>query len=79
MLFSYVAAYEGVPTVFLSGDKSLCEEGEKLHPMLHVVAVKEGIGSSVISMVPSKALKLIRETSRKIFKTKFRRSKNIIT
>lgn len=75
MLFSYVAAYEGVPTVFLSGDKSLCEEGEKLHPMLHVVAVKEGIGSSVISMVPSKALKLIRETSEKSLKQNLEEAK----
>lgn len=67
-IFSYVAAYENVPTVFLSGDKTLCEEGTKLHHGLHTVAVKEGVGASVISMIPSKALRLIKETSEKSLK-----------
>lgn len=60
-LFSYAAAYEGVPTVFLSGDKMLCEEAKEMHPKIHTVSVKEGVGAAVISMVPKKALKLIRE------------------
>lgn len=67
-LFSYAAAYEGVPTVFLSGDKALCEEGKKLHPGLYTAAVKEGIGASVVSLAPNKAKELIKETSKNSLK-----------
>lgn len=67
-LYSYTAAYEGVPTVFLSGDKMLCEEGKKLHPGIKTVAVKEGVGSAVISMAPKKALKKIKEVAEESLK-----------
>lgn len=75
MLYSYAAAYEGVPTVFLSGDKMLCEEGKRLHPSLHTVAVKEGIGSSAICISTDKSLKLIKENVEKSLKIDFNKAK----
>lgn len=44
MLYSYACALEGVPTVFLSGDKMLCEDSANLHPGLITCPVKEGLG-----------------------------------
>ena len=61
MIYSFCAAYEGVPTVFLSGDKALCSSGLQLYPWLSTVAVKEGCGLSSINMAPKKACRLIRE------------------
>jgi len=46
MIYSWAAAYYGVPTVFLSGDKMLCEDYADLHPALHAVAVKDGSGGA---------------------------------
>jgi D-amino peptidase len=61
MIYSLCAAYEGVPSVFLSGDKALCNSSEELYPWLTTVAVKEGCGLSTIAMAPKKARRLIRE------------------
>lgn len=68
MLYSYAAALEGVPTVFLSGDKMLCENGKRLHPGLHTVAVKDGVGASAACLSTAKSLKLIKETAEKALK-----------
>lgn len=68
MIYSYAAAYEGVPTVFLSGDKMLCEEGVMLHPGLHTVAVKEGIGAASVCTSTNRTLRLIRENAEKSLK-----------
>jgi len=61
MIYSYVAALESVPVVFLSGDKQICEESEELHPAIVTAAVKEGRGASVLSLQPRQACDLIRE------------------
>ena len=61
MIYSWAAAYEGVPTVFLSGDKQLCEESADLHPNLVTAAVKEGDYESAICMSPAEAVKNIRK------------------
>jgi len=68
MLYSFAAAYEGVPTVFLSGDKMLCEDAVKLHPGVHTVAVKEGQGASAICISAKKSLRLIREKAEQSLK-----------
>jgi len=68
LLYSYACALEGVPTVFLSGDKTLCDDSKDLHPKLITCAVKDGIGEMTvnystvdtimnISMLSEKALK----------------------
>jgi len=75
MLYSYAAALEGVPTVFLSGDKMLCEDGKKLHPGLHTVAVKDGVGSSAACLSTTKALKLIKENAEKALKQDLEKAK----
>jgi D-amino peptidase len=46
MIYSWAAAVYGVPTVFLSGDKTLCEDEADLHPSLVAVPVKRGVGGA---------------------------------
>ena len=61
MLYAYAAASVGVPLVFLSGDKALCHDAQKLISGLTTVPVTEGRGASVVSMLPSQATRLIEE------------------
>ena len=63
MLYSWACALEGVPTVFLSGDRQLCEDSMPLHPQLVTVPVKTGMGSATRSISPALAVKRIREES----------------
>ncbi|MCL1854683.1 MAG: M55 family metallopeptidase [Clostridia bacterium] len=44
MIYSWAVARYGVPTVFLAGDKMLCEDYADLHPGLITVPVKSGLG-----------------------------------
>lgn len=67
-LYSGACALEGVPTVFLGGDKQLCEDAALLHPSLKTVAVKEGWGGATRSISPQLAVKRIREESEKALK-----------
>lgn len=61
VIHSYIAAYLGVPVVFLSGDKGLCDEVKKVQPNIRTVAVKEGRGNSTINIHPELARDLIEE------------------
>jgi D-amino peptidase len=65
MLFSYACALEGVPTVFLSGDKMLCDDFKDLHPCLITCAVKDGLGAMTMNYSPADTLKNIKELSEK--------------
>lgn len=56
MIFSYAAAYYHVPTVYLSGDKQLCETYASLHPKLITTAVKEGDAFAAVCMSPVQAI-----------------------
>ena len=58
---SYLAANYGVPVVFLSGDKMLCETAKKFNKGIETVAVKEGLGGATISINPELSCELIRE------------------
>jgi len=60
MLFSYAAAIEKVPTVFLSGDKQLCDDSTDLHPGLITCPVKEGFGEATINYNPINTLSNIK-------------------
>jgi D-amino peptidase len=60
-MYSYGALLEGVPTVFLAGDKMLCEDSKDLHPKLVTCPVKEGVGASTLNYNPVNTLKEIRE------------------
>ena len=65
LLYSYACALEKVPTVFLSGDRMLCEDFKNLHPKLVTCAVKDGIGAMTINYSPEDTVKKIRELSEK--------------
>lgn len=58
---SYLAADYGVPVVFLSGDKMLCERAKEFNPGIETVAVKEGVGGATVSINPDLACDLIKE------------------
>lgn len=58
---SYLAANYGVPVVFVSGDKMLCEKAKEFNPQIVTVAVKEGLGGATVSINPELACDLIRE------------------
>ncbi len=60
MLYSWCAAYYGVPTVFLTGDKMLTEDSMHLHPMLKTVWAKDGFGGYTRSRQPQLVCDLIR-------------------
>ena len=64
MLYSYACALEGVPTVFLSGDKTLCDDSKDLHPKLVTCAVKDGIGSMTVSYSTEDTLAKIKELAK---------------
>ena len=68
LVYSYACALEGVPTVFLSGDKMLCEDSENLHPKLVTCDVKDGIGAMTINYSTEDTLKKIKELSEKALK-----------
>jgi D-amino peptidase len=61
VLNSYAAANYGVPVVFVSGDKMLCETAKQFNNGIETVAVKEGVGGATISINPDYACELIRE------------------
>lgn len=44
LIYSWMAAWYGVPSVLLTGDKTLCEVGAELHPSLVTVPVKDDVG-----------------------------------
>ena len=59
MISSWAAAYAGVPTVYLAGDRKLCETSKSRMPWLVTTAVKEGHGDSTLSVSPKKAVAMI--------------------
>lgn len=58
---TYTAGYFGVPVLFLSGDKALCDTATKLIPGITTVAVNEGVGGGVIAMHPLDAQDAMKE------------------
>lgn len=65
LIYSYAAAYLGVPSVYLSGDLQLCQTSKNLHPNLITTAVKRGDAFAAECMSPSKAVQLIRQDVKK--------------
>ncbi len=74
---AYAAAYYKVPIAFVSGDKELMEEVKEYHSAINTLGVKEGIGNSVISIHPERAIREIRDEVRKALSTNF--MDNILT
>ena len=63
LIYSYMAAYYGVPSVLLTGDKTLCEQSQPLHPKLLTVAVKDDFGGHSQGLSAKLACKKIREAA----------------
>lgn len=63
LIYSYMAAYYGVPSVLLTGDKTLCEQSQPLHPKLLTVAVKDDFGGHNQGLSAKLACKKIREAA----------------
>jgi D-amino peptidase len=59
LINTYIAAYEKVPVVFVSGDQQLCKDSVALNPFVETCAVKEGKGSSTINIHPDLATQKI--------------------
>jgi D-amino peptidase len=67
-LYAYAAASVGVPVVFLSGDRALCEEAESLIEGIATVATLEGHGASVTSLLPGEATALIEQRLQQVLR-----------
>lgn len=55
-----LAGYHGVPVVFVSGDRAICDYCSKLFPGVETVAVKDALGVASINLHPAKARELIK-------------------
>ena len=53
------AADFGVPAVFISGDKGICDHAKEYCPDIVAVATKESVGNSTWNLHPAKTLELI--------------------
>lgn len=61
-LNSAMADELGVPSLFLSGDKGICQEVEAAYPGIRTVAVKEGVGNATWNIHPQDAIERIEKT-----------------
>lgn len=68
MMNAYTAGYYGVPVVFLSGDKALCDFAREFIPGITTVAVNEGRGGATVSLHPDVAVKAIKDGAKKAIK-----------
>jgi len=59
-LHAYAAALAGVPVVFVSGDRTLCDDIAATHPATQTFVTKWGEGSSQHSVHPAEAVDAIR-------------------
>ena len=64
LIHAYAAAHMGVPSVFLSGDRMLCDHVHEYDPQIATAAVKEGLGGATINVTPAKAQEMIRDGAR---------------
>jgi D-amino peptidase len=67
LINAYTAAFFGVPLLFLSGDRLLCESAARLDPDIATVAVSEGLGNASISINPVLATTRIKERAAAAF------------
>lgn len=62
-LFSYAAAYLGIPTVFVSGDAGICDKALSANPDIVTCCTKTGIGGAVASLHPAVVERMLEEAS----------------
>lgn len=75
LIYSYMAAYYGVPSVLLTGDRQLCEASTKYHPSLMTVAVKDDVGGRTQGLSSTLACKKIREAAEQALKQDLSKAK----
>jgi len=68
MMNAYIAAYEKVPVIAVTGDQSICDAALRLMPNVKTVAVKKGEGGGCITMHPDRAIEDIRHTVKEAFR-----------
>ena len=61
VLHAHLAAREGVPVVFLSGDAEICASARRTNPAIRTAAAFEGRGASVVARTPGDHRAAIRE------------------
>lgn len=61
LINAYTASLVGIPVVFVSGDKGVCDEVLSFQERIWTVSVQEGIGASTVSVHPQVAVKKIEE------------------
>ena len=54
-----IAGHYGVPVVFVSGDRAICEQAESMFGEVETVAVKDAIGAAAVCKHPQEAQRLI--------------------
>ena len=62
LINTYAASLVGVPVIFVSGDEELCQSISKTNENIKTVAVKKGVGNSVISIHPELAAEKIKRS-----------------
>ena len=67
-LNTFISQSYGVPVVFLSGDKMICDESKSLVPKIETVAVKQGQGGATFNLHPKTACRAIKEGVKKSLK-----------
>jgi D-amino peptidase len=68
LIHAYAASFLKVPSLFLSGDKGICDEAIQLIPGIETVPVKEGVGDSTVNIHPELAASRIRSGMEKAFR-----------
>lgn len=71
LLHAHVAALCGVPVVFLSGDRGICQLARATNPAIMTVETNIGHGESVISIQPALARDRIRSKLTEVLKRGF--------
>lgn len=74
LINTYTATMVGVPVVFLSGDRALCDEVREYNPTIVLAATLVGIGTGTVSDHPNVALHRIREGVEVALKGDFRKN-----
>ncbi len=69
LINSLTAGLEKVPVVLISGDQNICKEACELIPQIMAVPVKQGVGSSTLSMHPEQACEQIQHTATQALST----------
>ncbi len=62
-----IAAYYGVPILFLSGDQDICNTALDLVPNMEVFSTKSGLGNGTFNVHPLKSLDGIKDGVKKAF------------